>query len=129
MTVLVPIDGSDCSFRALDFATSYAERFETDLHVVHVTDMRTEATEELLTRAADALEAAGLDDEPEVITDMTKFRAADEVGEIALELVEREGYEHVVMGHHGTGMVGKAILGSASETVIEDADVPVTIVP
>lgn len=129
MTVLVPIDGSDCSFRALSFATEFADRFETDLHVVHVTDVQTEATEELLDRAGETLSEAGFDDDPEVVTDLRKFRAADEVGEVICELVERDGYDHVVMGHHGTGLVGKAILGSATETVIDASEVPATIVP
>lgn len=35
MDVLVPIDGSNCSFRALKFATEFVERYEASLNVVH----------------------------------------------------------------------------------------------
>ncbi len=92
MTVLVPIDSSENSIRALEFAVELAERTDTDLHTVHVTDLKTSTTENLL------------------------------------DLVEEEGYEHVVMGHHGSGLVGRAILGSTTETVVGDIDVPVTVI-
>lgn len=44
-------------------------------------------------------------------------------------MVAEEGYDHVVMGHHGSGMVDRAMLGSAAETVVDAKEVPVTIVP
>ena len=44
--------------------------------------------------------------------------------------ITHPGYEHVIMGHHGgTGLLGRALLGSASQTVLEGADVPLTVVP
>lgn len=129
MAVLVPIDGSECSVRALEFAVEFAERFETDLDVVHVTGHRTTETETLIERANSILAEAGFDGEVEVITDMKKFKASKRVGEHVLHLVEEDGHEHVVMGHHGTGKLGRALLGSAAETVVEGADVPVTTVP
>lgn len=129
MAVLVPIDSSDCSVRALEFGVEFAERFETDLDVVHVTDHRTDATEKLVERANAILAEAGFDQEVEIITDMRKFRASDRVGKQIIQLVEEEGYEHVVMGHHGTGVMGRALLGSAAETVLEETEIPVTTVP
>lgn len=129
MTVLVPIDTSENSFRALEFAAEYAERFDTDLHTIHVTDLQTGSTEELLDRISETLEDTAFEDDPEVITDKRRFRANDEVGKVILDLVEEEGYEHVVMGHHGSGIVGRAILGSATETVMDETDVPVTVIP
>jgi nucleotide-binding universal stress UspA family protein len=129
MAVLVPIDGSDCSVRALEFGVEFAERFDADLDVVHVTDHRTDATEKLVERANAVLAEAGMDQEVEIITDMRKFRASERVGKQILHLVEEEGYEHVVMGHHGTGVMGRALLGSAAETVLEESEIPVTTVP
>jgi nucleotide-binding universal stress UspA family protein len=130
MELLVPIDGSECSHRALDFAIEFARRFEASLHVVHVSDAETDATDEILARAREQLAEAGIDDEPEVSTNVDlAFRPAEQVGKDILELVEERGYDHVVMGHHGGSTVERAMLGSAAHTVVEEETVPVTIVP
>jgi nucleotide-binding universal stress UspA family protein len=129
MDILVPIDGSECSERALAFAVDFAHRFDASVNVVHVTDHRTEATEELLQRAEQTLAKEGIPSAPEVVFEMKKFRGSDVVGERILDIAEEEEYDHVVMGHHGTGAIGKMILGSAAETVVQGTDVPVTIIP
>ncbi|MFB6073590.1 MAG: universal stress protein [Haloarculaceae archaeon] len=131
MNVLVPIDGSDCSFRALEFATEFAKRYDGRLHVVHITDHHGRETDAVLEDARDLLEEADVADDPEVVIDlgMSKPKYADRVGKDILERVENEGYDHVVMGHHGTGRIGRALLGSAAETVVRAAEVPSTVVP
>lgn len=131
MKVLVPVDGSDCSYRALEFATEFVRRYEGTLHVVHITDYEGESTESVLDRAEEVLDAAGIADDPEVVTDLgvSDPRYANRVGKDVLELVEERGYDHVVMGHHGTGAVGRIILGSAAETVVRAAQTPATIIP
>ena len=128
MSVQVPIDGSDCSIRAIEFAAEFADRYDTGLHVVHFTDSKTSDVEELMDRVRDRLADLGVRDEPEVRTESRLFRAEDKIGEDVLDPVEEEGYDHVVMGHHGTGAAGRAVLGSASRTVIDGAEVPVTLV-
>ena len=130
MDVLVPLDGSDCSFRALAFAVDFADRYDATCHVVHVTDAETDATDTLLARAREELD--DLDSTAAVeldVVDTLEMRAAKEVGKEILRLVERRGYDHVVMGHHGGGAVERAMLGSAAETVVRGETVPVTVVP
>lgn len=130
MDVLVPIDGSEDSFRALEFAVQFAGGFDATLHVVHFSDEATEATDEILARARAMLEEGGVESEPELSTDIQlEFRPAERVGENVLELVEENGYDHVIMGHHGSGTIERAILGSAAETIVRAEKVPVTIVP
>jgi nucleotide-binding universal stress UspA family protein len=129
MTVLVPIDTSENSFRALEFAAEFAERFDTDLHTMHVTDLETGTTDDLIDRIRETLAETPFEDDPEVITDKRRFRANDEVGNVVLDQIDEHEYEHVVMGHHGTGIVGRAILGSATETVLDEIDVPLTVIP
>jgi nucleotide-binding universal stress UspA family protein len=129
MTVLVPIDPSENSFRALSFAAEFAERNGTDLHTVHITDSETEATEDLLDRIQATLDETPFEDDPDVVLDTRRIRSKEGVGRVILELVEEGNYEHVVMGHHGSGIVGRAILGSATETVMDETDVPVTVIP
>ena len=128
--VLVPVDGSEVSERAIRFAAEFARRFEAELHVVHVTDAETEASDRIVERARDILEEEGVADEPSVSIDGSlEFRSANRVGEDIVELATEEGYDHVVMGHHGEGTVDRLILGSAAETVLRAGEVPVTVVP
>lgn len=130
MHILVPIDGSDSSFRALRVAARMVTGAGVDLSVVHFSDEETDSTDAILERARDVLDSMDVDVEPTVSTDIDiEFRPGDRVGEQILELVQAEGIDHVVMGHHGAGTVERAILGSATETVVEAGRVPVTIVP
>ncbi|MGM0399191.1 MAG: universal stress protein [Halobacteriota archaeon] len=129
-SILAPIDGSDCSFRALEFATGMAAQYDATLDALHLTDEHAPATDDLLDRARTLLGATELDADVEVVVDLDlEFRPADQVGETVLHLVTERGYDHVVMGHHGSGAFERAIIGSAAETVVEADRVPVTIVP
>lgn len=131
MDILVPVDGSDCSMRALRFATDFADRFDGSLKIVHFTDQPSKSDERVKSRVAEVLEEEDVDTETEMLGDvrLSNFKASNKVGEDILELVEEHGYDHVIMGHHGTGRVGKFLLGSAAETVVESTDVPTTIIP
>ena len=130
MEILVPVDGSDCSLRALGYAVDMAPRYDAALHVVHITDSRGVDTEAVLERARDVLDAVDLDDDLTVRTDIDlHFRPSKAIGADVLDIVAEDGYDHVVMGHHGSGALSEAILGSAAKTVIDAQRVPVTVVP
>jgi len=131
MDVLAPVDGSECSFRALRFATEFARRYGAGLHVIHVTDLESERAEAVLERAEAVLDEEGILDDPEFVSEFSLLRPgyADRIGENILEVAREDGYDHVVMGHHGKGAVDRLVLGSAAETVVRAAEVPATIVP
>lgn len=131
MKVLVPIDGSDNSYRALRFATEMAKRYPCTLHVIHITDVPGESTEQILDKAREILDEEGVVDEPEVVTDvrLENIRYANQVGKDVLDIADEDDFDHIVMGHHGSGMVDRAILGSAAETIVRAGEVPVTIIP
>ncbi|MFB6101600.1 MAG: universal stress protein [Haloplanus sp.] len=131
MEILVPVDGSDCSMRALGFAADLAEGLDATLDIVHFTDSSGGQTERLKERVSDTLAEKGMDAETEVIGDVRlgNLKASDQVGKDILELVDERGYDHVVMGHHGTGRIGKLLLGSAANTVAKSGEVPTTIIP
>jgi nucleotide-binding universal stress UspA family protein len=131
MEVLVPIDGSDCSGRALRFAAEFARRYDATLHVVHFAPESDEETESLLADAAAVVDEAGVAGDTELISDVrfSDLKRSTRIGENILDLVDERGFDHVVMGHHGTGRVEELLLGSAAERVVEDAPVPVSIIP
>lgn len=129
MDILVPIDSSECSFRALEFAIGLAEKYNGELNVIHITDHSTETTQKLMDRARDFLEDAEIDDEVDLFFDVRKFRRASRIGKDILEIAEERDIDHIVIGHHGTGAIGRAILGSAAKTVIQATERPVTVIP
>jgi nucleotide-binding universal stress UspA family protein len=130
MEVLVPVDDSDCSFRALGFGADMAARYDAGLHVVHFADEESNATDAVVERAERVLNARGVDADPEVSTAFdVAVRSGGRVGSDILDLVDERGSDHVVMGHHGAGTIERAILGSAAETVLRAEKVPVTVIP
>lgn len=131
MKVLAPIDGSDCSVRALEFAAEFVERYEGQLDVVHFAGSETGPARDIMARAEEILEGRDLTTHSEIVTELELRdpRYGDQVGKDILHLVEQGEYDHVVMGHHGGGVVGRLVLGSAAKTVIKAAETPVTIIP
>jgi nucleotide-binding universal stress UspA family protein len=129
MNVLVAVDGSDCSRRALEFACGFVKRFDASLHVVHFSDAETEATDAILEWASEAVDAADVAADPEVLIEDVRIRPAQRAGEAIAELATAEGYDHVIMGHHGEGVVDGLMFGSATKAVLKDASVGVTVVP
>ena len=60
-----------------------------------------------------------------------KYRSAWVVGSPADEIVlatRREGAHLLVMGTHGHGLLGRALMGSIAQRVIVDCDIPVLLV-
>ncbi|MDR5656112.1 MAG: universal stress protein [Halobacteriota archaeon] len=129
--VLVPIDGSDVSYRALSYAVDLAAAFDATLDVVHITTDRTPAAEAVLDRARRILDATDVEASLSLSTDLDlDFRPADRLGEDVLDLVAERGADHVVMGHaEPPGPVERALLGSAAETVLRSERVRLTVVP
>ncbi|MFB6221558.1 MAG: universal stress protein [Halolamina sp.] len=128
MDVFVPIDASDASGRALEFGMRLADRYDGSLHVVHISDAETEATDRVLADARETL--AESDVEPElVLTDRFDVRPTARVGKEALRLAKERDADHIVLGHSHVGAAESAILGSAAKTVVRATDLPVTVVP
>lgn len=140
MEVLVPVDGSDCSVRALNFATESAARYDGTLHVIHSTDHRGRRRLDIFQRAEAVHADAEIEDHPDVPSDLRlsdpryahrigKPRFGNRIGKDILAIATEEHYDHIIMGYYGTDRIGRAILGSAAETVIQATDPPATIIP
>ncbi len=127
MDVFVPIDASDASRRALEFAIQLVDDYHGGLHVVHFSDTETEAAQQVLAGACETLGESPVDPEL-VLTDRFDVRAAAQVGKEALRLAKELGADHIVLGHGQLGTAETAILGSAAITIIRASDLPVTVV-
>lgn len=117
--VVVPLDGSEMSFKALTFAISIAEAFGDALHLVHVKQDESEA-EDIFNRANTVIEQTNL-------TYTTKVREGIPSIEIADEAKEQEA-RLIVMGSLGMNPQVSVALGSVSQRVLPLAPCPVTLV-
>ncbi len=132
--VLVPVDGSDSSWEAFEYAVK--EHREDTLTVLHVIDpmqgdyepgeaeaQAVRRSERIDEEVQERLEAAGIDHtDVDVVT--REGRPADEI----VAMADTGRIDQVVMGSRGLSGVKRLLLGSVAETVVRRADVPVNIV-
>ncbi|WP_280535837.1 universal stress protein [Halopenitus sp. POP-27] len=134
--ILVPVDGSDCSNDALQFAAE--EWPEAELVLLHVINpARSSAGSELgvpgaveqwyenaTTRSETVLSnaAATVDRDVEMLTEVGR------PGNTIRDVAEAEDVDAIVIGSHGRTGVSRVLLGSVAEGVVRKASVPVTVV-
>jgi nucleotide-binding universal stress UspA family protein len=132
--ILVPVDGSDHSWEAFDYAIE--EHREDELTVLHVVDPMqgdyepdetgTQAirrSQNIEQEVRDRLDEAGHESAAvDVVT--REGRPADEI----IAHAESDEIDQIVMGSRGLSGVRRLLLGSVAETVVRRADVPVNIV-
>lgn len=140
--IIVPIDGSEGSWRALDNAVALGEKFEAKLFVVNVIQPYNNAA--LLAVPMDGVTVGKGNEELEKVGDkvlaMAKEKLADypyelqlclEIGHPAeriIALSKKEKAEAIVIGSRGLSGIAEFFLGSVSSKVSQYADCPVLIV-
>lgn len=141
-TILVGVDGSDSSARAMEFATHLARDPNSRLLVAYIiewspftfntpeeNEVRHKRREEELSRAKSevldpvlgALKSRGLDVEGVVRHGKPVVALAD----IALE----QKVSQIVVGRRGESKLGGLLFGSLSAGLLQVSPVPVTVVP
>ena len=97
--ILVPIDGSDISLRAMNFAIELGKHFASEIVVLNV----------------------------DIPYDLSRIKPAvkDKDGN---EIAETIDADLIVMGNRGMGVLAGFFLGSVSTKVSQSAHCPVTIV-
>jgi nucleotide-binding universal stress UspA family protein len=137
MKLLVPIDGSEQSARAVGYA---AENLDPEvvvlLHVIDPVEAGYSAaatmpgySEEWYENRKE--EAQSLFADAEERLDGQRVETVTEVGRPARTIVayvEENDVDHVVMGSHGRSGVTRILLGSVAESVVRRSPIPVTIV-
>ena len=156
--ILVSIDGSPISFRALDFAMGLGKACGSEIIVLHVAvpfdlsklhSYEMEKLEDDITERLKKKEAA-----KEELTEGEKAKAGSSALEVAKKKAVEAGYktiefkevvdtepaktivkqatimmaEAIVMGTSGLGLMSAALLGSVSAKVVTNAQCPVIIV-
>ena len=136
--ILLAVDGSECSTRAVEYISRLHYNAPIEVHLVNVQlpimsgNVRRfiaqetidlyykEEGESSLRAAQDILHAAKI-----------KFISHTLVGHIAETIIgfaEKLDCERIVMGTKGVGMIKNLVLGSIAYKVIHSADLPVTLI-
>lgn len=139
--VLIPVDASDRSTAALEFALEeHSSAKLTALHVIDPGDIYTATgietgtlsnyerirnehetqAENLLETARRRAEDVGIELETECVI--------GDISETIVDYAEDHSVDHVVLGSHGRTGASRILLGSIAETVARRSPVPVTIV-
>ncbi len=139
--ILVPVDGSSNSIRAVKFALEEAKHAPVSIHLLHVMAafddygmmrayisksqgdrlMRARAAE-ILKRAAAPVQKAKVDFKTHIAGGNT------EVASRIADAARRLRCHSIVMGTRGMGSLGNLVLGSVATKVIHATRVPVTLV-
>ncbi|MFD1563978.1 universal stress protein [Haloarchaeobius amylolyticus] len=134
--LLLPTDGSDGAAIATEWGIELASRLESSVHALYSIDTSSlgderesdeflEVLEERGEEAIDAVrergEEAGVDVSGSIVT-------GSPVKEIPTYATEND-VDLIVMGTHGRTGIGQWFLGSVTENIVRQADVPVFCVP
>lgn len=142
--ILVPVDGSPLSDRALEEAIRLASLTQASLHLVHVADMQTyaaaldmaaganafdmkaamrEAGATILEACGKRVQAAALQVTSEVVEG-----GPGSVADHVLDCARHWGADLIVLGTHGRRGLGRFLLGSDAEQLLRSSPVPVLLV-
>jgi nucleotide-binding universal stress UspA family protein len=136
--ILVPVDGSDNSLRALDAALVLSEKIGSEVTAIHVMedipvlhiesekllrklidDFKKES-QLILSRCSEIAAKKGLS----LNTKLLQGNASSSI----LEFCEKGGYDTIVMGSRGIGKFKELVLGSVSSKVLHHSSCAVMII-
>ena len=132
--VLVPIDGSDCSRAALEFACDLAGRVGASVDALTVVEKERHSRDEA-TPAPDTEMAIAQNELHRLVESVPHegksivehLDAGNPTDRIVLT-AERDGFDLIVMGTHGRTGRPRSLAGSVAESVVRNASCPVVTV-
>lgn len=133
--ILVPVDGSEGSDRAVAQAITMAEVNEAKLNFLYVANINQLAINACLSDAIlEAVTKAGnviLDRAMALVPSGIEKEAFSETGSpavVILDFAASNDIDLIVMGSRGLGIVKGVLLGSVSQYIVEQAKCPVLVV-
>lgn len=136
-TILVGIDFSSYSDRALDYALDFAEKFDAEILLVHVIESFNYSVTDSMTvvgheKALSVTAAALLENQLKGLKDQhVSIRSYLTNGTPYREIInkaEEEGVDLIVLGTHGRSGMEHLLLGNVAERVVRTATCPVLTV-
>jgi nucleotide-binding universal stress UspA family protein len=132
VTVLVAVADDDLRERVLAVGVKLARAFDEPLSVVHLTRDAVADGDARRLREQVAASLADARVESTVAVEhvgRANLRPARSVGHAVADLAADVDVSHVVIGHAAVGSIRGVASGSAAFALVDDADVPVTVVP
>ena len=142
--ILVPVDYSDCSRVAMEYALFLAERFDAEIEVLHVAEIPLEEEEHTVVKPDTGEEEvlsglimhqavkAGTEFLAPFVRDATipieRGLLKGRPGKVIVEAAADRGADLIVMGTHGRSGFDRLIMGSVTERVLRSAPCPVVVV-
>lgn len=141
--ILIPVDGSDTSNKALVAGLQMARETSASVRLVHVVNemaylggidpygtysadlagMMREGGAKVLTDATAIAQSAGIAASQAMLDE-----PGQRLGEAVAEAAKRWGADLIVTGSHGRRGIGRVLLGSGAEQILRLAPVPVLVV-
>ncbi|HUN22535.1 MAG TPA: universal stress protein [Anaerolineales bacterium] len=143
--LLVPLDGSSFSEKALQYAEQLAQlQTDTKLSVcqivqpsaallsefeastmqlyVQLQEIAVKEAQEYLQKVENSLQAAGFCAKGYMLVE-------DDIARAVLNLADEIGADTIAMSTHGRGGMGRWVFGSVADRVLQQARIPVLLVP
>lgn len=139
--ILVAIDGSEMSIKALDFGVSLAQKFDSEIEVISVLEefkLPFAAEYSLWSAESRAIRIkeimSGLDAAIKNVSE--KYGELDiqvrlEEGrpaQVIVETAKNENFELIIVGSRGMNRLEGWVLGSVSREIVEDSQIPVLVI-
>jgi nucleotide-binding universal stress UspA family protein len=141
--ILVPIDGSPTSDKALAAAIQMAQAFGARLRLIHIMEetaylagydpfggyagdlirIMRESGEKILQEGMTAVQAAGV-----AVDSMLFDQLGQRLGESVASAAKHWPADLIVVGTHGRRGIGRLLMGSGAEQIIRQAPIPVLVV-
>jgi len=136
--ILVPIDGSDNSYRALDAALLVSEKLGSDITVIHVMEevpITHIGSEKMLNELLEAYKKENQDillkcseiANQKGLTIKTFLLQGNPASAI-LDYIKKEKFDLVIMGSRGLGKFKELILGSVSSKIVHHSPCAVLLI-
>lgn len=136
--ILIAVDGSDFSYKALDHGLAFGEKFGSNLHVIYVTPEEQIADLAAMNYTGNirsAILEAGQEilAETDGITDgyihnIFKEHRVGKISKEILDYAETNDIDLIVIGSRGLSGVSRTLLGSISNKVVNGSKVCVLVV-
>lgn len=139
--ILVPVDGSKNSFKALDHAGQIASRFGSEIGVLYVflprvalpayPDFNVGYIPETVYTDLEEFGKNVLENAVKLLPSSLVVHTRMEVGspiEIIPQFAQNNGYDLIVIGSRGMGIIKGLVMGSVSNHVVHYAACPVLVV-
>jgi len=143
--ILVAVDGSELSYRSVDYALDLAQKYSAQVKIITVIDAPSDTLvaqasafapqsmkkhEEKLEKAHEKILLKAME-KAEMLTQkilVTKEALEGPPAEKIVETAKKESFDLIVMGSRGLGGIKEFLLGSVSDKVADEVACPVLII-